>query len=279
MNRPLRENLEVADYAGAPWVQCSRCGHRLALMEEDWRRHCIVKQLPPINMGPHRELLQGKIILEERYCPGCGVTFDASFIDTDVAQTVYRRPRRRDGGKSVAPQPITLNAATTAVIVLDLHVKCVEPTHAGHALVQAVPRFLERGREAGTHAIFIVPAWDKGSPEDRIAPQMRRRAEEPVLYPHAYDKFANGEMQRLLETWGIKTIVFVGGSANFSMLYTATTAARLHGYSVVVPVDGIYAHSDYEMEYALYQLTVLPRLHDKFHFSNLTGINFADAGD
>jgi nicotinamidase-related amidase len=123
--------------------------------------------------------------------------------------------------------------------------------------------------------IFIVPAWDKGSPEDQIAGQMGRHGDEPVLYPHAYDKFANGELQTLLQKWGTKTLVFVGGSANFSMLHTATTAARLHNYSVVVPVDGIYAHSDYEMDYALYHLTVVPRLQDKIHFANLTGIDFA----
>jgi nicotinamidase-related amidase len=161
------------------------------------------------------------------------------------------------------------------VIVLDLHVKAVEPTHVGHSLIRTVPGFLARARAAAAHVIFIVPAWDKGSPEDRIAEPMARRRDEPVLYPHAYDKFANGEMQSLLQGWGTKTLIFLGGSANFSMLYTATTAARIHDYSVVVPVDGIYAHSDYEMDYALYQFTVLPRIQDKFRFTDLAGIDFA----
>jgi nicotinamidase-related amidase len=83
-------------------------------------------------------------------------------------------------------------------------------------------------------------------------------------------------MQPLLQGWGTKTLLFLGGSANFSMLYTATTAARIHGYSVVVPVDGLYAHSDYEMDYALYQLTVLPRMQERFRFTTLAGIDFGD---
>jgi nicotinamidase-related amidase len=225
-------------------------------------------------MGPHREVLQGRHQLEEHYCPGCGTTLDASIVDV-AGSTAARRPRRRAGGQSVAPKPITLDAASTAVIALDLHVKCVEPTHVGYSLVHSVPSFLARARAKSAHVIFIVPAWDKGSPEDRIAEPMRRRSDEPVLYPHAYDKFANGEMQTLLQGWGAKTLIFLGGSANFSLLYTATTAARIHGYSVVVPVDGIYAHSDYEMEYALYQFTVLPRVHDRFHFTSLDRINLA----
>jgi nicotinamidase-related amidase len=277
VNRPFRENLELADHRGATWVRCSRCGYAIAPSDEDWREHCTVKRLPPSNMGPHRELLEGRLVLEERYCPGCGVTVDADVVDDATSGMAGKssRPAKRKGNKSTAPVPVTLRASETAVIVLDLHVKCVEPTHAGYSLIQTVPKFLARARDAGAHVIFIVPAWDKGSPEDQIAGQMGRHGDEPVLYPHAYDKFANGELQALLQKWGTKTLVFVGGSANFSMLHTATTAARLHNYSVVVPVDGIYAHSDYEMDYALYHLTVVPRLQDKIHFANLTGIDFA----
>jgi nicotinamidase-related amidase len=274
MNQPIRENLELAERDGVAWVQCARCEHRLSGEGEDWHKHCVVKRLPPEHMGPHRELLRGRFDLEEHYCPSCGVTLDASIIEVEAQAASARRPSRREGGQSIAPNPITVDAANTAVIVLDLHVKTVEPTHVGHSLVHSVPRFLARARKASSHIIFIVPAWDKGSPEDRIADAMDRHRDEPVLYPHAYDKFAGGEMQKLLESWGTRTLVFLGGSANFSLLYTATTAARIHGYSVVVPLDGIYAHSDYEMEYALYQFTVLPRVQDKFRFTNLAGINF-----
>jgi hypothetical protein len=43
---------------------------------------------------------------------------------------------------------------------------------------------------------------------------------------------------------------------------------------VVLPVDGSHAHSDYEVDYALYQFTVLPRMHDRFRFTSLAGIKF-----
>jgi nicotinamidase-related amidase len=274
MKQPIRENLELAELDGARWVQCAQCGHRLSADGEDWQAHCIVKRMSPTSMGPHRELLRGRFDLEEYYCPGCGVTLDASIVDVAEEPLQSCRPVRREGKQSTAPKPVRIDAASTAVIALDLHIKAVEPSHVGYSLVRSVPGFLKRVRAAGAHALFIVPAWDKGSPEDRIAEVMDRRNDEPVLYPHAYDKFASGELQPLLQKWGTKTLVFLGGSANFSMLYTATTAARVHGYSVVVPLDGIYAHSDYEMEYALYQFTVLPRIHDKFSFTTLAEIDF-----
>lgn len=277
MIRPYRENLDLAERDGGAWVQCSHCGHRLAAAGGDWRANCIVKRLPPRTMGPHRELLEGRMLLEEAYCPNCGVTLDATVIEDEAAAAIAKsaRPARRDGRKSTKPLAVRLDPKTSAIIVLDLHVKACEPSHVGYALVASVPPFLERARAAGVPVIFIVPAWDKGLPEDRIAEPMRRRVNEPVLYPHAYDKFASGEMQPLLRGWGTKTVIFLGGSANFSMLYSATTAARMHGYDVAIPVDGIYAHSDYEMDYALFQFTVLPRMHDKFLFTTLDGLTFA----
>jgi nicotinamidase-related amidase len=274
MKQPIRENLELAELDGVNWIQCAQCEHPLSVAGEDWHMRCIVRRMSPTNMGPHRELLRGRFDLEEYYCPGCGATLDAVVADVAEEPAKSLRPARRDGKKSVEPKPISLDAASTAVIALDLHVKAVTPAHVGYALVHSVPGFLKRARSVGVHAIFIVPAWDKGLPEDRIAEPMDRRSDEPVLYPHAYDKFASGELQPQLQKWGVKALVFLGGSANFSLLYTATTAARIHGYSIVVPVDGIYAHSDYEMDYALYQFTVLPRIHDKFHFTSLAEINF-----
>jgi nicotinamidase-related amidase len=219
--------------------------------------------------------LEGRLELEEHYCPGCGVTLDAAIVVAGGAAPVTgRRPARRPGNQSTAPQPIVLDPSTTAAIALDLQVKTCGPTHVGHALVRSVPPFLDRARAAGVPVVFIVPAWDKGAPEERIAEPMRRCEREPVLYPHAYDKFAGGELHRLLQGWNSRSLILLGGSANLSLLYTATTAARVHGYTVVVPVDGIYAHSDYEMEYALYQLTVLPRMQNRFRFTSLAQIEF-----
>ena len=273
MSRPLRENLELATRDGADWVQCARCGRPLAPAGEDWHAHCVVKRLPPTQMGPHRELLQGRLELEEHYCPQCGATLDAAMVESAEAAGV-RRPARREGNISTAPQPVTLAASAVAIVALDLHIKTCVPGHVGYSLIRSVPAFLARGRELGIPIIFIVPAWDQGAPEDRIAPEMGRRAEEPVLYPRAYDKFAGGEMERLLREWQRDTLIFVGGSANFALLYTATTAARVHRQSVVLPVDGLYAHSDYEMDYALYQFTVLPRMQERFRFTTLADIAF-----
>lgn len=59
------------------------------------------------------------------------------------------------------------------------------------------------------------------------------------------------------------------------MLYTATTAARMHRYNIVIPVDGVNASRAYEQEYSLHQFTVLPSEANKlFQFTNLSMIAF-----
>jgi hypothetical protein len=59
------------------------------------------------------------------------------------------------------------------------------------------------------------------------------------------------------------------------VLYTATTAARMHRYTVVIPMDGVNAATGYEQEYTFHQFTVLPSEANKlFQFTNLSMITF-----
>ena len=172
------------------------------------------------------------------------------------------------------PGAETLDPASTAVVVLDLSERFSDPAMPSYPLLQPIGSFLERAREVSVPVIFTVVVWDKDTSGGAVAAALEPRAQEPVIAPDGYDKFVDGDLLALLQGWGTETIIFVGGSANFALLYTATTAARAHGYDVVVPVDGVYANSDYELEYALHQFTVLPRISAKFRFSTLAAIAF-----
>ena len=268
MNRPLRENLELADIDGTTWVQCARCGHRLCAADADWKQACVTRLLPPSRMGPFREPMAGRALLEERYCPGCGISLDATVVETDDRRVERQAPNR------ITPEPISLEADSTAVVALDLSAKSHDPAEPSYPLFGPVRTFIDRARTASVPIVFTVVVWDKDTPGGAVAEPLARRSDEPVLYPNGYDKFLGGDLQLLLERWGTRTLVFLGGAANFALLYTATTATRAHGHTVVVPVDGVYAHSDYELEYTLHQFTVLPRVTDKFRFSSLAAIDF-----
>ena len=74
---------------------------------------------------------------------------------------------------------------------------------------------------------------------------------------------------------GAKTLVVTGSSTNVGVLYTVTTAARMHRYNIVMPMDGVNASTRYEQEYSLHQFTVMPSDANKlFQFTNLSMITF-----
>jgi nicotinamidase-related amidase len=175
------------------------------------------------------------------------------------------------------PQPIdvAVDVKTTALLVLDLNVRCEDPRAHCHKLIEPVAKFLERARDAGIFIVFTVSASSRGTSLERVVRAFERRADEPVIFPDAFDKFYGGELQPLLDARGIKSVIVVGASSNQAVLYTATAAARPFGYDVIIPVDGITAHGDYEQEYTLHQFTVLSGgVAGKFKITQLSRISF-----
>ena len=85
----------------------------------------------------------------------------------------------------------------------------------------------------------------------------------------------DGELKAELDKSHCRSLVIVGSATNFAVLYTATTAARIYKYDVVIPLDGVNAKRNYEHEYAIHQMTILPAsAHKQFRFSELGMIEF-----
>lgn len=181
----------------------------------------------------------------------------------------------QEGPNRPEPKPITLETKTTAVLVLDLNARCHDPKQVCSKLMPAVGGFLEKARASAVPIIYTVSASAKGKPLGEVATPLKRREEEPVIYPDAFDKFVGGELQAFLREKGAKTLIVAGSSTNAAVLYTATTAARMHRYNIVIPMDGVNASRQYEQEYSLHQFTVLPSQANKlFRFTNLSMISF-----
>ena len=156
------------------------------------------------------------------------------------------------------PTNVSLDAATTAVVVLDLNTRCHDPEEVCSQLMEPLGAFLERVREAGIPVVFTISLHFKGTPLGEVAAPLGRRDTEAVLHPDAFDKFAGGELQAILSANGVENLIVVGSLTNVAVLYTSTAAARVHRYNVIIPLDGVNAKSTYEHEYAIHQLTVLP---------------------
>ncbi len=181
----------------------------------------------------------------------------------------------QEGPNRPEPKPAMLDAKTTAILVLDLNARCHDAKQICNKLTPRLGEFLEKARAAHVPIVYSVSASAKGTPLGEVASQLKRRNNEPVIYPDAFDKFHGGELQALLKDKGVKTLVITGASTNAAVLYTATTAARMHRYTVVIPMDGMVANSNYEQEYAFHQFTVLPSDASKrFQFTKLEMVGF-----
>ena len=181
----------------------------------------------------------------------------------------------QEGPNRPEPKPVTLDSKTAAVLVLDLSTRCHDPKQVCSKLMPAVGEFLEKARAAAVPIIYSVSASAKGTPLGEVASPLKRKESEPVIYPDGFDKFIGGELQAFLREKGAKTLVVTGSSTNGGVLYTVTTAARIHRYNIVVPMDGVNAATKYEQEYSIHQFTVLPGdAYKQFQFTNLSMITF-----
>jgi nicotinamidase-related amidase len=154
-----------------------------------------------------------------------------------------------------APSPARIEAATAAVLVLDLTLFGGRSNPHHESILPQMAEFLDRARAAKVPIVFTGASTAEGQP---VEPALRRREEEPVIYPGSYDKFRPGELRPLLDQHGVKEVVITGGAANMAVMYTATAAARDEHYQAYIPLDGVYTPDEYRYEYSLYQLTVLP---------------------
>lgn len=168
------------------------------------------------------------------------------------------------------PAPLQLDSKTTSIIVLDLSRRCENPQEVCSKLLNPLAEFLERARQASVSILYTISATARGTPLGEVAAPLKRRESEPVLYPDAFDKFACGVLKAELDKRNCRSLIIVGSATNVAVLYTATTAARIFRYDVVIPLDGVNAKRNYEHEYAIHQLTILPAsAHKQFRFTEL----------
>jgi len=181
-----------------------------------------------------------------------------------------------EGPNRPQPQALSLESKTTAILVLDLSSRCEDPKEVCSQLMDPLGRFLDRARQSSVPILFTISAAAKETSLGEVAEPLKRRDAEPVLYPDAFDKFMDGKLRDQLNKFGCRSLVITGSATNFAVLYTATTAARIYRYDVIVPLDGVNAKRRYEHEYAIHQLTILPAsAHKQFRFTTLDGIHFS----
>ena len=94
------------------------------------------------------------------------------------------------------------------------------------------------------------------TPPKTILPGVVPVGSEPIVRS-SVDKFYQTDLEDILRSRGIKTVVIAGTTAEGAVLHTAT-GASMRGYQVVVPVDGMSAGSLYAEQYTAWHMLNAP---------------------
>ncbi|HTE86072.1 MAG TPA: isochorismatase family protein [Dehalococcoidia bacterium] len=98
------------------------------------------------------------------------------------------------------------------------------------------------------YVVYSIP-----SAASSVLPEVAPQQGDPVFAGHGQDRFYNTDLDSMLQSHGISTVVLVGWRANGSALYTSV-GATLRGYTVVVPEDGTSAAQDYDVAIGRYMM-------------------------
>ena len=156
---------------------------------------------------------------------------------------------------------ITLNRATTALLVMDYQTTIVERFSGGAAvLTTRVAGVIAAAREAGVRVIYIVVGFRPGYPEvspcnqsfktlrasntfaasaagTEIHGELTPREDEVVVTKHRVSGFHGTDLDMILRANGIETLVMMGIATSGVVLSTLRQAADAD-YSCVVAKDG-----------------------------------------
>jgi nicotinamidase-related amidase len=146
--------------------------------------------------------------------------------------------------------PVSLDASTTAFLVLDINSAVCPPRPACTASIPAISRLLAKARAAG---VFVGYSSTAGA---EILSDVAPRSGDPVVTSRA-DKFYNTDLDQILKDHNIQTVVVVGSAANGAVLYS-TFGAVERGYTVVVAVDGISSGPAFDTYLTEYQVLNMP---------------------
>ena len=157
-----------------------------------------------------------------------------------------------------ALQAIRVEPRSSALIVMDVSINTCSAARRPRcvATLPAIARLVREARQSGVPVIYSLVGHDKRSDIPRA---FAARPSDTVLTGAGPDKFLGTDLEAMLKSKHIKTLITVGTSAEGAVLNTASAAAFL-GFEVVVPVDGMSSGSLYGEQATAWYLAHAPRV-------------------
>jgi nicotinamidase-related amidase len=145
------------------------------------------------------------------------------------------------------PVAVTLDAATTALLVMDITEATCGPQPNCREMLPRLAALVAKARAAGLPIVYT-----SGAVSSPVLPDVAPAPDDPVIQG-SQNKFFRTNLDDVLRPRGIKTLILSGWRTNGSVTYTSHGATNL-GYTVVVPVDGTTAAEPFQVAIGLYQV-------------------------
>ena len=151
-----------------------------------------------------------------------------------------------------APVAVTLDAKTTALVVLDVINPTCSTRPACNDSIPVLQALIKKAKDASVPVVYTNTAATNA-----IVPQIAPAAGDVTVVPTNADKFNNPDFDATFKAKKVTTLLLVGTRSNGAVLYTAFEA-NVRGYTVVVAVDGISGSIPFETTLAEWQMLNQP---------------------
>ncbi len=178
----------------------------------------------------------------------------AAVIGLVGASTVHAASIIDEWASVKAPPPptlkaVTLDPKTTALVMADF----VQPICSHYPRCMAslpVAKKLLAAARAGK--VLVVYTSIPKVPKTAILADVAPSGNEPFVQSFT-DKFLNTDLEKVLKSHGIKTLLMTGVSSNGAIIETSSEAT-LRGFQVVVALDATSAATTYAEQFTAWQL-------------------------
>ena len=168
-------------------------------------------------------------------------------------------------------QTVEADSSRTMLLLLDFNKQVCNNERRPRCIasIPAVEKLALRARNAGVPVVYSLTI---GSRIGDVAPALAAKPGERSV-TSGPDKFIGTDLENILKTSGVTTVIVTGTAAHGAVLYTASGAA-FRGCKVIVPVDGISAEGLYPEQYTVWHLLNAPRLSGQVTISRTDLISF-----
>jgi len=143
----------------------------------------------------------------------------------------------------------------TALLILDTqYINCTDDNRP--RCIQSLPKIQRLLTQARNMKLPIIYSLTRNGELSDIRKEVKPLTGEYVV-KSSVDKFYGTNLERLLKTHHIDTVILVGTSAHGAILHTATGAA-IRGFNLIVPLDCISAEDPYAEQYTAWHLANSP---------------------